>query len=167
MSFEPIKLWTTRREREVFENQADLYALFVTVEQLEKAFVRGVISPEAYTEACTQLIAQFKAAQRLVEDSVPDIEAFLHQYTLNCPAAIHRLLGIPATVEHGSRTSSGNLAKHSAEIVHHFVTIMDALKLNMRAVDHLHPLLVELLSSLQQVNNLLPELASKDRLRAW
>lgn len=66
------------------------------------------------------------------------------------PAALHRLLlGVPATIEHASEPSEGSGAetgKWVAETTQSFITFMDALKLNLRAKDQLHPFLTELMS---------------------
>ena len=40
---EQVKLWTNKKEREQFNNQADLFALIKTVDRLEKAYVRDAI----------------------------------------------------------------------------------------------------------------------------
>lgn len=68
------------------------------------------------------------------------------------PAAAHRLaLGVPATVEHAPADSavagpaSGPGAQRVAETTQNFITLMDALKLQMRAKDQLHPLLSDVL----------------------
>ena len=89
-----------------------------------------------------------------------------------CPAAKHRLVvsKVPATLErslpgstskdksttknrvdtasHHANTSYHVSPKHVAEITQQFITLMDALKLNMIAVDHIHPLLADLARSL-------------------
>lgn len=65
------------------------------------------------------------------------------------PAALHRLtIGVPATVEHSSDASEGGAeqGKWVAETTQSFITFMDALKLNLRAKDQLHPFLTELMS---------------------
>lgn len=63
------------------------------------------------------------------------------------PAALHRLtVGVPATVEHSADDSSGDNAKNVAEATQAFITFMDALKLNLRAKDQLHPLLTEVMA---------------------
>lgn len=73
-----------------------------------------------YTPACKQLIAQFKAASSLLVDVVPDLEKFMKEYSLDCPAAAKRIkIGVPATVEFGdagSSKASGHY-KNVAEIV--------------------------------------------------
>lgn len=74
------------------------------------------------------------------------------------PAAAHRLaLGVPATVEHAragapsQSAASGASAYAVATTTQHFITLMDALKLKMRAKDQLHPLLSDLLGEYTQV----------------
>lgn len=62
------------------------------------------------------------------------------------PAALHRLtVGVPATVEH-SADEGGDNGKNVAEATQAFITFMDALKLNLRAKDQLHPLLTEVMA---------------------
>lgn len=79
---------------------------------------------------------------------------------MELPAALHRLqVGVPATVEHASDTTEGaDNAKYVAEAtqvsletcvfadIQAFITFMDALKLNLRAKDQLHPLLTEVMA---------------------
>ena len=65
------------------------------------------------------------------------------------PAALHRLqVGVPATVEHSSEATEGGSehGKWVAETTQSFITFMDALKLNLKAKDQLHPFLTELMS---------------------
>ncbi|KAJ3371717.1 Vacuolar protein-sorting-associated protein 28 [Allomyces arbusculus] len=168
-----IRLWKTNAEREQVENLADLYAIIVTVDRLEKQYIRDSIPSSEYTPACTKLIAQFKTALNLVQDQVPSVEAFMKEYRLNCPLAANRLLkvGVPATVEHGGGLGgagggrdSGNSAKYVAETVQHFITVMDSVKLGLVAVDQLHPLLADLLAAMNQIPQ---DLACKATLRDW
>lgn len=92
------------------------------------------------------------------------------------PAAVHRLkVGVPATVEHGGgdgdgENGSGEQGKWVAEVtqvrplpallaarppltsfshrfrLQSFITLLDALKLNLRAKDQLHPYLSDLMA---------------------
>ncbi|KAG0501511.1 hypothetical protein HPP92_001583 [Vanilla planifolia] len=39
-----VKLWNDKREREMFDSFADLYAIIKTTEKLEKAYVRDLVS---------------------------------------------------------------------------------------------------------------------------
>lgn len=79
-----------------------------------------MVQPFRYTPACKQLIAQFKTASSLLVDVVPDLEKFMKEYSLDCPAAAKRIkIGVPATIEFGDAGSSNTSGhyKNVAEIV--------------------------------------------------
>jgi VPS28 protein len=84
---------------------------------------------------------------------VGHIKVFMDNHKMNCTLAEARLLkGIPATQEHGTpNPDNGNLAAKVADCVAQFIAAMDALKLNMAAVDQLSPVLGDLLTSLNRV----------------
>lgn len=79
---------------------------------------------------------------------------------LQCPRAVERIrVGIPATVEQPSHTpqnvgvpsaASGSLVLTATE---NFITFLDALKLNMLSKDALHPLLAEVIQSVNKVTD--------------
>lgn len=166
-----IKLFANAREREKYENMADLFAILVTTEYVEKAYIRDVITADEYAPACTKLIAQFKTSQSLNHDAVPSIPVFMEQYRMSCPAAANRLLqiGVPATIEHSVKRSSEpvNNAKHVAETVQICITLMDALKLNMAAVDQIHPLLSDLLEAIGRVSSIPQDFVGKEKVKSW
>jgi len=109
---------------------ADLYAIVKTTEKLERAYVRDVISAKDYEPLCEKLIAQFRTLWETLRTEarhspaavctptldlqgaesgaatrgqVPDVQAFMAEYNMQCPMAAKRLIysGLPATVEHG------------------------------------------------------------------
>ncbi|RUS17532.1 VPS28 protein-domain-containing protein [Endogone sp. FLAS-F59071] len=167
---EEVKLYTNNKDREKYDNMADLFGIIILMEHLEKAYIRDSITHDEYTPACTNLIAKYKTALNLVSDSVPDLEKFMRDYKLACPAAANRLkIGVPATYEHavGENYDSGKSAKYVAETVQHFITLMDALKLNLLAVDQLHPILVDLIQSLNNVTSLPSEFDGRAKVRTW
>ncbi|RUP28573.1 hypothetical protein BC936DRAFT_138715 [Jimgerdemannia flammicorona] len=198
---EEVRLYTNSKDREKYDNMADLYGIIVMMEHLEKAYIRDSITHEEYTPACTNLIAKYKTALNLVPDSVPDLEVFMHDYKvphrvrspaltfshilpvvlksfthsltsqLACPAAANRLkIGVPATYEHAigdPNHDSGKSAKYVAETVQNFITLMDNLKLNFKAVDQLHPVLVDLIQSLNNVTSLPAEFEGRAKVRKW
>jgi ESCRT-I complex subunit VPS28 len=43
-----VKLYNNTKEREMYENMADLYSIIKTVEHLEKAYIRDSISAAEY-----------------------------------------------------------------------------------------------------------------------
>lgn len=144
---------------------ATLFSLISCLDYLERAYVRGAVQEEAYTPACTRLLAQYKTVIKLITDAdkpapfrFADVGAFMRHYDvrgrtrltqMDYPAAAHRLsLGVPATVEHASGDApNATQAQVVAETTQYFITLMDALKLKMRAKDQLHPLLSDLLTA--------------------
>ncbi|KAJ3186255.1 Vacuolar protein-sorting-associated protein 28 [Gaertneriomyces sp. JEL0708] len=167
-----VRLYTNNREREKYDNLADLYSIIVATEHLERAYIRDAVSAQEYTPACLKLIAQYKTALGLASDSVPDIHAFMRDYKLTCPAATRRLIeiGVPATIEHSitdPSSTSSSIAKYVAETVQFFITLMDSLKLNYVAVDQIHPQLSDLIQSLNRVSSLPSDYEGKKKIRDW
>ncbi|XP_074269942.1 vacuolar protein sorting-associated protein 28 homolog 1 [Silene latifolia] len=166
-----VKLWNDKREREMYENFAELYAIIKATEKLEKAYIRDVITPSDYETECHKLIAHYKTLSSSLKDSVPSIERFIDIYKMDCPSALNRLVtsGVPATVEHRAAASAtaGTSAAVVAECVQNFITAMDSLKLNMVAVDQVFPLLSDLSGSLNKLSILPPDFEGKTRMKEW
>lgn len=90
--FEEVKLFETAKEREKYENIADLFAIVNTLQHLEKAYIRDCVIPKEYTAACSKLLMQYKAAFKQVQsDEFPTIESFVRKYRLDCGAALQRI----------------------------------------------------------------------------
>mmetsp|Transcript_1357 Transcript_1357/g.2164 ORF Transcript_1357/g.2164 Transcript_1357/m.2164 type:complete len:217 (+) Transcript_1357:103-753(+) len=168
----PIKLWNNKREQEILENKADLYAIIKTTEKLERAYVKDLISPDAYEKACWRLIAQFKVLWGSLQAvQVPDVEQFMSEYNMICPLASGRLLhsGVPATVAHRTEpvTTPDPQAACVAESVEGFITAMDSLRLSMRAVDQICPVLIALINSMDKIRSLPPNFGPREKMREW
>ena len=167
-----IPLHSSSRERDYFENLADVYSIINCLEHLEKAYIRDIIQPSEYTPACLKLIGQYKTSLNLLKSSNDfDLCHFMKEYQMNCSAAQSRLeIGVPATVEHttgeGSVDGSRNVM-YVSEIVQSFITLMDSLKLNMMAVDQLHPLLSDLMTSLNKLSLPPNTGVNKTKIREW
>lgn len=74
--------------------------------------------------------------------------------------------GVPATLIHNTT----NRKKDSvcvAQTVQHFITLMDVLKLNMRAVDEIQPLLTDMMASLTQISGLPPDFEGRKEIERW
>ncbi|KAL3624980.1 hypothetical protein CASFOL_031648 [Castilleja foliolosa] len=166
-----VKLWNDKREREMYENFAELFAIIKATEKLEKAYVRDIISPSDYETECQKLIAHFKTLSSTLKDIVPSVERFHETYKLDCPSALNRLItsGVPATVEHRASFSMSGATSAAivAECVQNFITAMDSLKLNMVAVDQVHPLLADLSASINKLSILPPDFEGKTKMREW
>lgn len=165
-----VKLTVSRTEKQLYENLADLYSIIIATEHMEKAYVRDSISNDQYTSACKKLIAQYKTIKETLGTNVPDIYAFMSEYGMNCSAAANRFkIGVPATVYHGG-TQNAEEKKAELSVFHavqHFITTMDSLKLDMRAVDELHPNVSDLMESLNKVGTLPPDHISKAKVQTW
>lgn len=165
-----IKLYENGKERKRAEELADLYAIIKTTESLEAAFSRDAINSSEYTSACTKLIAQFKTTESVLLSSgaIESAEKFFREF-LDCPRARNRLLvvGVPATVVHATHDDRAE-AVIVAETVQGFITAMDSLKLNQRAVDEVQPLISELMNSLTRVKGITSEtFAGSKKLADW
>lgn len=166
-----VKLWNDKREREMYENFAELYAIIKATEKLEKAYVRDIISSAEYETECQKHIAHFKTLASTLKDTIPSIERFADTYKMDCPAAINRLVtsGVPATVEHRAAVAAAatTSAATVAECTQNFITAMDTLKLNMVATDQVHPVLSDILNSLNKLTFLPPDFMGKVKLKEW
>ncbi|OGM46709.1 vacuolar protein sorting-associated protein Vps28 [Aspergillus bombycis] len=165
---EEVKLASSSAERDLYESLAEIYSIIVTLDGLEKAYIKDVVTEAEYTETCTRLLKQYKSS--LGDDTVAhefvDLETFKRTWGLECPRATERLrIGLPATVEQASHNApaanmgsaagptggaSGSLILTATE---NFITFLDALKLNMVSKDALHPLLSEVIQSVNKVTD--------------
>ncbi|TPX73555.1 hypothetical protein CcCBS67573_g05171 [Chytriomyces confervae] len=159
-----VKLST--REMESLDATADLFSILMATEALEKAYIRDAV-------AAAELIAQFKTARDLLPQGT-SIDQFMRDYKLSCPAAHKRLIeiGVPATVEHAVADASSSSRQHVkavADITSCFITLMDCIKLNMTAMDQLHPLMSDLVQFLNKIQGLPKDFDSthKERLKTW
>ncbi|KZS94828.1 vacuolar protein sorting-associated protein 28 [Sistotremastrum niveocremeum HHB9708] len=163
---EEVRLYTTNNEREKYESQATLYGIIVALDYLERAYVRDSVTAAEYSPACTRLLSQYKTMMKLVGDSVSDVETFMTRYRMDHPAALHRLkVGVPATVEH-STEAGAETGKWIAETTQAFITFMDALKLNLRAKDQLHPILQDLMTGYARFKGS-KDLEGRSKIVAW
>jgi len=146
----PIELFESSREREKLDNLADLYAIIFATERLERAYARDAITRDEYTTECNKLISQFRLAEKAAINETMTTETFMEKYQMDCPRAAERLLrmGVP---EQMKTSNSENSAVTVAETTQHFITTMDAVKLEQRAVDELQPLLSELKDALTRL----------------
>eukprot|EP00634_Sargassococcus_sp_CCMP2135_P007990 CAMPEP_0198658180 /NCGR_PEP_ID=MMETSP1467-20131203/23400_1 /TAXON_ID=1462469 /ORGANISM="unid. sp., Strain CCMP2135" /LENGTH=214 /DNA_ID=CAMNT_0044394435 /DNA_START=17 /DNA_END=661 /DNA_ORIENTATION=+ len=169
---EEVKLYSTTRERRKYDDMADLYALIKTTEKLEKAFARDAIKPDEYETACLRLISQFKASESALrtDGTIKSADEFMKEYRMDCPRARERLLrcGVPATTlnQASAQSRTAEQALRVAECVQHFITAMDALKLEQRAVDEVQPLVSDLMTSLSRLPSA-PCPVGKEKLQHW
>jgi len=163
--YEEVNLHRTTRERKNYDNMADLYAVINTLQCLEKAYIKDLVTPKEYTAACSKLLVQYKAAFKEVEgDEYPNVEVFVKKCKLDCPAALERIKeDRPITI----KDDKGNTSKCIADIVSLFITIMDKLRLEIRAMDEIHPDLRELVETMNRLSILPADFEGKAKVNQW
>lgn len=162
---EEVKLFRHAREREKHDNMADLFALVSTLQNLEKAYIRDCVPGKEYTAACSKLLVQYKVAFKLVQgDEFPSIDTFVKKFRLDCPAALERIKeDRPITI----RDDKGNTSKCIADTVSLFITIMDKLRLEIKAMDELHPELRDLVDTMNRLSLIPENFEGKEKVQSW
>uniref|UniRef100_A0A2K5S841 Vacuolar protein sorting-associated protein 28 homolog n=1 Tax=Cebus imitator TaxID=2715852 RepID=A0A2K5S841_CEBIM len=153
--YEEVKLYKNAREREKYDNMAELFAVVKTMQALEKAYIKDCVSPSEYTAACSRLLVQYKAAFRQVQGSeISSIDEFCRKFRLDCPLAMERIKeDRPITI----KDDKGNLNRCIADVVSLFITVMDKLRLEIRAMDEIQPDLRELMETMHRMSHLPPD----------
>lgn len=103
-----VRLSSTNADRERLDELATLYGLIVSLDYLERAYVRDSITSTQYVSphplpkssrmtdgdvlyryapACSRLLTQYKSVMKLVGDSVVSLEAFMQEYRVRPPNA--------------------------------------------------------------------------------
>lgn len=161
---EEIKLYDNARQREEYDSRANVFSLIKTIEALEKAYIKDAVTPDQYTSSCNILLDQYNAAFKLIRDNFDTVEAFVSKYMLHCPAAMERIKeGHPITV----RDNRGNVSKAIAEIVSLFITLMDRLRLEIRAMDELYPDVKDLHETMCRMSALSPTFEGRTKVKKW
>lgn len=165
---EEIVLYRSSRERQAYDDQGTLYAIILATEHLERSYARDAITNQEYTTECNKLISQFRLAEKAALKDGMTTESFMELYEMDCPRATERLLrmGVPEPIRQVSN-QSGGVAVTVAETVQHFITTMDAVKLEQRAVDELQPLLSDLMDSLTRLPETPNDFEPNRKVKHW
>ncbi|XP_043546915.1 vacuolar protein sorting-associated protein 28 homolog isoform X3 [Chiloscyllium plagiosum] len=163
--YEEVKLYKNAREREKYDNMAELFAVVKTLQALEKTYIKDCVTPTEYTAACSRLLVQYKAAFKQVQGSdISTIDEFCRRYRLDCPLAMERIKeDRPITI----KDDKGNLNRCIADIVSLFITVMDKLRLEIRAMDEIQPDLRELMETMNRMSNLPADFEGKEKVGQW
>jgi len=163
--YEEVKLYRHAREREKYDNMADLYALINTLQNLEKAYIWDCITPQEYTASCSKYLVQYKVAFKQVQsEEFPTVDAFVKKFRLDCPAALERIKeDRPITI----KDDKGNTSKCIADIVSLFITLMDKLRLEIKAMDELHPELRDLVDTMNRLSLIPENFEGKEKVTTW
>ena len=144
-----VALEETQGDREKYDNQGEVYAIVMTMEALEKAFLKDCLTQDQYVQQCNRLLAQYKQAWKFIDNSeFENIEAFIKNYTLQAPLALER---IRADRPLNIKDDKGNTKKLIAEITGSYITTSNFLEMGLTATDDLLSNLLQSLEYLLQL----------------
>ncbi|KAJ5080445.1 vacuolar protein sorting-associated protein [Anaeramoeba ignava] len=163
-----IKRYKDLKEREKFDDLANLFSILMSTEHLENSYSKGVIQAQQYTKACNDLIMQYQTAIKGIDNS-PEFEEIKSSSKSNFPHAYQTLIetGTPITLRLKNLNRQEDDRIFIAEAVSSFITAMDGLKLNMLAVDQVQPLLKDILTSLNKISDLDKDFQGKILISKW
>jgi ESCRT-I complex subunit VPS28 len=77
-----VKLADTRAERDLQDSLAEVFSIIITLDELEKAYLKDAISETDYTEICDRLLKQYKAilTDEAVAREFMDLETFKNEW---------------------------------------------------------------------------------------
>lgn len=77
-----MKLSGTRAERDLQDSLAEVFSIIITIDELEKAFLKDAILESDYTEICDRLLKQYKAilTDEVVAKEFVDLETFKSEW---------------------------------------------------------------------------------------
>ena len=77
-----MKLAETRAERDLQDSLAEVFSIIITLDELEKAYLKDAIPEADYTEICDRLLKQYKAilADEAVSREFVDLETFKNEW---------------------------------------------------------------------------------------
>lgn len=83
----------TNAERELYDSLAEIYSIIITLDAVEKAYLKDSISEGDYTETCSRLLKQYKSnlANDAVASAFGDLEQFKREWHV-CVQAIPSLI---------------------------------------------------------------------------
>jgi ESCRT-I complex subunit VPS28 len=66
---------------------AEVFSIIITLDELEKAYLKDAISESDYTEICDRLLKQYKAilTDEAVSREFVDLETFKNEWDVYCP----------------------------------------------------------------------------------
>ncbi len=109
-----VKLTATRAERDLQDSLAEIFSIIVTLDELEKAFLKDAIPEADYTEICERSLKQYKSlvADETVAKAFVGLEEFKAEWDVRLSPSnlVERLrLGLAANDHcHAARSPSRN-----------------------------------------------------------
>ena len=82
-----VKLSTTAAERDLYDSLAEIYSIIITLDALEKAYLKDSIPESEYTETCSRLLKQYKSnlADETVAKAFGGLDTFKREWDVGNP----------------------------------------------------------------------------------
>lgn len=79
----------TRAERDLQDSLAELFSIIVTLDELEKAFLKDAVPEAEYTEICERSLRQYKAllADETISKAFQGLDEFKAKFDVRIEAA--------------------------------------------------------------------------------
>ncbi|KIX92720.1 uncharacterized protein Z520_11572 [Fonsecaea multimorphosa CBS 102226] len=163
---EEVKLADSSAERDLIDSLAEIYSIIRTLDGLEKAYIKDALPETEYSELCSKLLKQYRSI--LNDESVArkfgDLDTFTQKWDIECPRAKERLkVGLTSveTITTGAKAPPGAAGAPQGNLsgslilvaTENFITFLDALRLNMVTKTALHPLLTDVIQSVNKVTD--------------
>ncbi|CAM5107401.1 unnamed protein product [Natator depressus] len=164
--YEEVKLYKNAREREKYDNMAELFAVVKTMQALEKAYIKDCVSPNECTlQPAPGSWSSTKLPFKQVQGSeIGSIDEFCRKFRLDCPLAMERIKeDRPITI----KDDKGNLNRCIADIVSLFITGMDKLRLEIELWMRIQPDLRELMETMNRMSHLPPDFEGRQKVNQW
>ena len=80
-----VKLSETAAERDLHDSLAEIYSIIITLDGLEKAYIKDSIPEAEYTELCSRLLKQYKSnlSDETVAREFVDLETFKREWDVS------------------------------------------------------------------------------------
>ncbi|KIW88520.1 uncharacterized protein Z519_11089 [Cladophialophora bantiana CBS 173.52] len=161
---EEVKLADSSAERDLIDSLAEIYSIIRTLDGLEKAYIKDALPETEYSDMCSKLLKQYRSIlnDENVAREFGDLDTFTQKWDIECPRAKERLKVGLSSVETitvakatpGSTAPQGNLSGSLIlAATENFITFLDALRLNIVSKTQLHPILSDVIQSVNKVTD--------------
>ena len=81
-SYQEVRLSDTAAKKDLNDSLAEIYSIIITLDGLEKAYIKDSVPEGEYTEICSRLLKQYKSnlSDDTVARSFTDLETFKRQW---------------------------------------------------------------------------------------
>lgn len=90
-----VKLSSTSTERDLYDSLAEIYSIIITIDALEKAYLKDSITESDYTDTCSRLLKQYKSnlADETVARAFGNLESFKREWDVGGISIVPRYPG--------------------------------------------------------------------------